>query len=137
MAGGVHSGWWPSVGFAGMAIRLPSCGLPSQVQVITLLQARGDSECSGDSNTVVRNGRVDFWKQHLSGSDLGQPRGGQGGGDGFPRVLGTSTGAVPGSGTQVAQAAVLGAHEPAQPLERMAAMLLPVSWWKPRLYIFP
>ena len=32
-------------------------------------------------------------------------------GDGFPRVLGTSTGAVTGSGAQAALAVVMGGHE--------------------------
>ena len=32
-------------------------------------------------------------------------------GDGFPRVLGTSTGAVTGSGAQAAPAVVMGGHE--------------------------
>lgn len=39
---------------------------------------------------------------------LGETRGV---GDGFPRVLGTSTGAVAGSGTQAAPVVVVGGHE--------------------------
>lgn len=76
-----------------------------------LLEAWGHCKCSGDSNIVAVNGRVDFPKKQLTH----QPGGGGVVGDGFPRVLVTSTGAVTGSGTQVAPsqqaAAVVGGHE--------------------------
>lgn len=46
-------------------------------QVIVLVEAWADSECSGDSSTVAMNGRVDFPKKKLAhqcpGSALGRP----------------------------------------------------------------
>lgn len=48
-------------------------------QVIMLLEAWRDCECSGDSNTVAMNGTVDFPKKKLAhqwpGSALGRPGG--------------------------------------------------------------
>lgn len=77
-----------------------------------LLEAWGDCKCSRDSNIVAVNGRVDFLKKKLAH----QPWGDGVVGDGFPRVLVTSTGAVVGSGTQVAPrqqapTVVVGGHE--------------------------
>lgn len=46
----------------------PGCFLEAsgaRSHVMVLLEAWGDSECSGDSNTVAMNGRVDFPKKKL------------------------------------------------------------------------
>lgn len=78
-----------------------------------LLEAWGDCKCSGDSDIVAVNGRVDFPKKKLAH----QPWGAGVVGDDFPRVLVTSTRAVTGSGTQVAPSqqapAVVGGHKQA------------------------
>ena len=65
----VWPGWMTSCCFMVLGARL---------QVIGLLEAWGDSaQCSGDSNTVAMNGRVDFPKKKLvhqwPGSALGRP----------------------------------------------------------------
>ena len=60
---------------------LPGCCFPTasrtRSQVIVLVEVWGDSECSGDSNTVAMNGRVDFPKKKLAHqcprSALGRP----------------------------------------------------------------
>lgn len=92
VAGGGQSGWGPSVGFAGLAPRLLPCGVLSQVtgdhaaRGLGRLCTVGDrvvrgcsrpprlprwppgrsTHCSGDSNTVAMNGRVDFPKKKLA-----------------------------------------------------------------------
>lgn len=108
------------------------------------------THCSGDSSTVAMNGRVDFPKKKLAhqcpGSALGRPKRseakseccslpGHGPGDrgdtaltrvvgnGFPRVLGTSAGAVTGSGAQAAwreeaHSAPRGTGPPVHPAKR-------------------
>ena len=47
----------------------PGCCFPvvyrARSQVIMLVEAWADSECSGNSNTVAMNGRVDFLKKQL------------------------------------------------------------------------
>lgn len=67
--------WWLVVATqdGGPALTLPGwppgCFLVAsraRSQVIMLLEAWGDSECSGDSNTVAMNGRVDFPKKKLA-----------------------------------------------------------------------
>ena len=53
-----------------LPLALPGCYFPmasrARSQVIMLVEAWADSECSGNSNTVAMNGRVDFPKKQLA-----------------------------------------------------------------------
>lgn len=67
------------------------------------LEASADSQCFGVSSTVAREwecGRPQ--KRSQPASVPGRRWGDRGGGGGFCRVLGTSAGAVTGSGAQAA-----------------------------------
>lgn len=44
----------------GLVLALPGWPPDGLLMVIMELEAGGDSECSGDSNTAAMNGRVDF-----------------------------------------------------------------------------
>lgn len=75
-----------------------------------LLEARGDPELSGNSNSVAVSWTVDFPRQTLT-SDPSLHWEDGGSGYGFPRVLSTSVGAVPASGAQAATALLMGGQE--------------------------
>lgn len=81
----------------------PGCCFPVASQArsgeIVPVEAWAGSWCSGDSSTMAMNGECGFDEKEASPpcSRVG-----------FRRVLGTSTGAVPGSGAQVALVVVMG-----------------------------
>lgn len=55
----------------GLQLVLPlSCCFPmasqARSEAVMLVEAWADSECPGNSNTVVMNGRVDFLKKQLA-----------------------------------------------------------------------
>lgn len=78
-----------------------------------LLEAWGDSEVSGDSNSMSMKDKVEFLKNKLAPQYPGHSWVDEGVGDGFPRVLGTSKGPDTGREAQVAPVVVVGGQQQA------------------------